>query len=520
MDKFDDAQVYLPDVWASHAKWNPGKLALVIGERRVTWGAFNGGMNRVANGLKAMGLGRGDKVAVLMSNSVEMAEIMFGAIKAGCCVVPLSGLLTADAFATMIDDCDAKAFFCSASLFPLVQDRYRSFGKLKPDALFALGFAADGFRDYGAWAASQPDGEPLVNYRMDDEFNIIYSSGTTGIPKGIVQTHRTRQHFAYSNAVELRFDDRSIALTTTSLYSNGTWLMLMPILFVGGTLVVMETFDPKAFLQIAERERATHTFMVPTQFIVTLAHPDCEAHDTSSLRTMLCAGSPLRLDTKAAVMKRFGPVLFELYGLSEGAATVIKPERMMDKFGSVGTPVVGFDIRIIDDAGLELPRGEIGEIVGYGAGLMREYYRKPAETAAAIWRDERGRTYVRTGDIGKLDEDGYLYILDRKKDMIISGGFNVFATDIEKIFGQHEDVLDVTVIGVPHEKWGETPLALVIPKPGATATAENLRDWANQRLSKHQRVFAVEFRGEFPRNALGKVLKRELRTPYWGTGRK
>ena len=193
---------------------------------------------------------------------------------------------------------------------------------------------------------------------------------------------------------------------------------------------------------------------------------------------------------------------------------MIKPERA-DKLGSVGTPVLGFDVRIIDDNGAALPWGEVGEIVGHGPGLMTRYHNRPDLTADSIWRDERGRSFFRTGDIGRFDEDGFLTILDRKKDMIISGGFNVFPADIEEVVSQHPAVMDVTVIGIPHDKWGETPLALVIPHDGATASPGEIRDWANTKLSKTQAVADVEFRDDFPRNALGKVLKRFLREPYW-----
>jgi acyl-CoA synthetase (AMP-forming)/AMP-acid ligase II len=229
---------------------------------------------------------------------------------------------------------------------------------------------------------------------------------------------------------------------------------------------------------------------------------------------MLSAGSPLRQDTKDAVLERLGPGLFELYGFSEGFATICRPEQH-HKRGSVGTPVIGFDLRIIDDQGNELPAGEPGEIAGYGGGLMKGYHRKEAETDAAIWRDARGRTFLRSGDIGKVDEDGFLYILDRKKDMILSGGFNIFPKDIEEIVGAHPEVSDVTVIGVPDPKWGETPVALVIPAPGTQIDTDALLTWANENLSKTQRLKAVELRDEFPRNALGKVIKRELREPYW-----
>jgi len=290
---------------------------------------------------------------------------------------------------------------------------------------------------------------------------------------------------------------------------------VLPVLFAGATLVVLERFEPKAFLETVARERVTHTFMVPTQYIMTLAEPDFGGHDLSSLRVMLSAGSSLRQDTKEAILARMGKGLYELYGASEGLATLLKPEQHEGKLGSVGKPVLGFDIRIIDDDGHELPRGKTGEIVGYGAGLMTGYYKKPEATAAVIWRDERGRSYVRTGDMGRFDADGFLYILDRKKDMIISGGFNVFPSDIEAVVGAHPDVSDVAVIGVPHEKWGETALALVIPREGASPDIVAIRDWANARLAKHQRLSAVELRDEFPRNALGKVLKRSLRESYW-----
>jgi acyl-CoA synthetase (AMP-forming)/AMP-acid ligase II len=215
------------------------------------------------------------------------------------------------------------------------------------------------------------------------------------------------------------------------------------------------------------------------------------------------------------VIERFGPKLTELYGFSEGFATMLKPWHPPDKFATVGTPVIGFEIRILDDEGRELPRGEIGEIAGYGGGMMAGYHGRPEATESLVWRDERGRSFIRSGDVGRLDADGFLSILDRKKDMIISGGFNVFPSDLEQVVAAHEALHDVTVIGVPHERWGETPLALVIRRPGVEVTEDEVLAWANHRLGKHQRLGAVEFREAFPRNALGKVLKKDLRAPYW-----
>jgi acyl-CoA synthetase (AMP-forming)/AMP-acid ligase II len=513
--RFDDAQLFLPDIWRSHAEYYPEKLAIVCGARRLTWAEFNAAMNRVANALAAIGIGKGDKVAVLMGNELETLPVIFGVVKSGACVVPSSALLTSEQIATMFDDCDAAVVIAAAHLRDLVDPVRPRLAKVRRDGWIGFGFEGNGWRSFASFVAAASEGEPETRYDLGDPFNIIYSSGTTGLPKGIVQTHRARQHWAYSNAIEMRFDQTSRTLTTTALYSNGTWLMVLPTLFAGGTLHVLPQFSPRAFLETVERERITHTFMVPAQYIALLAEPELERFDLASLRVMLSAGSPLRPDTKAGILERIGSGLFELYGCSEGVATMLKPEQHEGKFGTVGTPVLGFEIRIIDAEGRVLPRGETGEIVGYGAGLMTEYYRKPAETEAVIWRDERGRSFVRTGDIGRQDEDGFLTILDRKKDMIISGGFNVFPTDIESLVGEHEDVLDVTVIGIPHERWGETPLALVVARPGSTLSEGALLGWANARLAKHQRLAAVEFRDEFPRNALGKVLKRLLRDPYW-----
>jgi acyl-CoA synthetase (AMP-forming)/AMP-acid ligase II len=317
-------------------------------------------------------------------------------------------------------------------------------------------------------------------------------------------------------STEFRIDATAITLINTPLFTNATWMMLLPTVGAGGIIVLLPTFTPERFFEAVQNEQCTHTFLVPTQFQTIIENPQFDNYDLSSLRIMVSMGSAMPLPLKHRVLDKMGHGLMELYGVTEGIGTTLKPEEILTKTGSVGTPIAGTDMRIIDDNGKELPQGEIGEIVGYGPGMMNGYHNRPEATAETIWRDEHGRTFLRTGDVGRFDEDGFLYILDRKKDMIVSGGVNVFASDIEEVFIQHPDVNDLAVIAVPHEKWIETPLALVRLRPGAAITEKELKDWVNTRVAKHQRVNAVEFRDEdFPRNALGKVLKRQLRTPYW-----
>jgi len=514
MERFDNPDVILTDVMASHAKWRAEKAALVCGDRRVTWHQFNQRINRVANGLMRLGLNKGDKVSMLMTNSIEMLEILFGTVKAGGVIVPLSSMVPGDSLARMISDSRSRFLFTAEHLRREI-DMYRpAMTKITPERTFIVGAAVDGWQAYDSFVASNEDTEPRIKMIYEDPFNIMYTSGTTGVPKGILHTHHNRFQFAAMFAIDFRVDSGARTIVPTSLYANGTWLTFLPTMFVGGTLIIMPEYDANVFLNQVQEEKCTHTFMVPTQFKMLLDHPELDRYDLGSMKIWLSAGSPFLKQDKDAVLERFPGELVELWGLTEGVATTLKPEDMQKKTASIGIPPVGWDVGIIDEEGNLLPRGETGEIIGFSSFLMPEYFNLPDKTVEAIWQDEHGKTYLKTGDMGKLDEDGFLYILDRKKDMIISGGINIFASDIEEVLAKHPDVQDCTVIGIPHEKWGETPLALSIMYKGATISEDGLKEWLNGKVAKYQRVYELVFKDDFPRNALGKVLKKELREAY------
>lgn len=515
MQRFDNPDVIITDVLSGHGKWRAGKSAIIYGDSRLTWKDFNRHINQVANGLIELGLKKGDRVSLLMSNRPEALEILFGAIRAGGVIVPLSVMVPGDSLAGMVVDSDSRFLFVDSDRRQVMDPFRGQFKQIAPDRFISPGPEDGAWKSYSQFLDGNPDHDPGVSLVYEDSINIMYTSGTTGTPKGILHTHHNRLQFALSFGMDLRIDSGAVTIIATALYANGTWLTMIPTLFAGGTLVLMPKFDPQEFMALVEKERCTHAFMVPTQFTMVLEQPNFGRYDLNSVRIWLTAGSPFRAQTKQDVLQRFPGELIELWGLTEGVATTLKPEDMQRKTDSVGIPLVGWDVRIIDDQGRELPSGEVGEIVAVSAWLMPEYYKLADKTAEAIWMNERGRTYLRTGDMGKLDEDGFLYVVDRKKDMIISGGINVFASDLEQVISRHPAVKDVAVIGFTHEKWGETPVAIVILKVGTAVAEKELLDSINPKLAKYQRLTKIIFREEdFPRNALGKVLKRELREAY------
>jgi acyl-CoA synthetase (AMP-forming)/AMP-acid ligase II len=496
---------------AGHARAFPERVALVHDDRAVTWVQLKRGIDGVALALHAAGQLRGGKVAILAANSIEYVEVFLGALCAGMCVVPLPSLASAEALARMVSDSGATALFVGAE--------YRAVGQTVAGAAASLrvglDFEGDGFHGYATLCEGMAAPSPDIHLTADDPFDVIYSSGTTGTPKGVQHSHGARKA-SYAGSRSRYFSPESVNLICTPLYSNTTSITWLLTTRQGGTNVLLGKFSADAFFDAVERHRASHAMLVPVQYERILASDRFGRADLSSLRYLFSTSSPLRPQTKRRIVHETSAELVEIYGLTEGGpVTVLEARRHPEKLASVGCPAPDCEVRIVDEAGRELPVGQVGEIVGRSANMMSGYLNCPKETDAILFHDDANTLFFRTGDIGRFDTDGFLYLLDRKKDIIISGGLNIYATDLETVLAGHPAVGEVAVVGVPSERWGETPLALVVPKPDVEVTAQELCEYCNERVGKAQRVSGVELRSELPKNAIGKVLKRELRARYW-----
>ena len=486
---------------------HPNKLAVIFKDKRYTYKAFNERVNRLANALLGKGVTKGDKVAYLLFNCSEFAQVSFALSKIGALSVPLNFRLKEDEIGYIVENSDSSLLFfgpefkeTAAKLIPRLEGVKKS-------------MQVGGTSEYEQLLNSSSPQEPSVSVNEEDEHSIMYTSGTTGFPKGAVHTHKSRIWNSLNLLVDtgLRGSD-VFAINTPLFHIAAGHTMLLSTIFMGGTVVILQEFSLPEFFEVIQNERVTAFFAVPTMFARIVEHSNLGDYDLRSLRLLFTGGAVISVELKKKLMDAFPQATVDdLMGLTEGGPlTTFLPHR--DAFlkpGSVGRAHVSQMVRVVNEKGEDVQGEEVGEIIVKGPAVMKGYYKNPEATAKAL-RDG----WLYTGDLARVDEDGYQYLTVRRTDLIISGGENVYPAEVERVLLLHPGVKDAAIIGVRDKEWGEKVMAVVVPKEGERPTEEDLLSFCREKLAGYKRPRSVAFVDELPMNQLGKVLYKELRSRF------
>ena len=485
----------------------PDRLALDDGNERLTWAETAELVERIAAQLQADGLQKGQAVAILGTSTLRYALAYLGAIRAGGCAAPLTTSATPAQLEAMLKDSGAMHLFIDAPKLSDLADRDLPAGKI-----VMLDAPLAGRPDIFEWMAATGTKAAPHGCGPKDPFNIIYSSGTTGTPKGIVHSRQMRWLHATVGTNTGYGEADAASFAATPLYSNTTLAIVIPTLAYGGTLHIMPKFDVTGYLERAQAHRITHTMLVPVQYKRLMEYEGFNDYDLSSYRLKYCTSAPFAPALKADVLKRWPGGLVEIYSMTEGGVVcLLLAHEHPDKLHTVGIPWKGSEVFTIDEAGNRLPPGETGELVGRSATMMSGYQNQPEKTREGYWIDSDGSIWQRMGDIGRVDADGFVELLGRSKDMIISGGFNIYPVDLEGVLLGLPGVEEAAVIGMASERWGETPVGFVSGAKGVQLDTADLLAAANAQLGKTQRLSALHQIDEMPRSHIGKLLKTDLR---------
>jgi long-chain acyl-CoA synthetase len=513
----------LADLIRTQAATIGDHIAFTFEGRDVTYRDLDAAANQVANGLRSQGVGHGDRVAFLDRNTLELFELMFGAAKIGAALCPVNWRLAPAEITHVVNDARARVFVVGSDFFSVLDECEPALTS-KPLVLTVGAHARHG--EFGTWRDAQAESDPGEATTADDVAIQFYTSGTTGLPKGAMLTSANLAALVPAASEALGLDETTISLVAMPLFhvAGAGWALFG--LMNGARNVMLRDVDLAAILDAIPRYDITHAVFVPAVLQFVLATPGVEDTDFSTLQTIVYGASPISEAVLVAAMERFGCGFVQAYGLTEtsGGVVLLHPEDhdpggpRAHRLRAAGRPMSGVELRIAAADGTALPTGEIGEVWIRSPSTMIGYWDRPDATAEAITPDG----WLRSGDAGRLDADGYLYIEDRVKDMIITGGENVFPAEIESVLMGHPAVTDAAVIGVPDERWGETVKAIVVPAPGTPddegsrrALGGELLSWCRERLAGYKCPTSVDWIDELPRNPSGKILKRELRAPYW-----
>ncbi len=503
-----------------NAKKFPNTVMLKDSQRSFTYPEVNRRVNKLAHSLLSLGLTKGDKVAVLLENSIEIVEVFLATAKTGIIIVPINFRLVSAEVEYIVANSDAKAMIVHDEFTSTVDPIKAKLNNIGPDNYIAVGQAVDGYRSYDAFIENAADNEPEIEVAPEDTWILIYTSGTTGKPKGVIRSHESHIAFFLINAVDFGFSEHDYCMNVMPLCHINSTFFTFSFLYIGGSVYIhpARSFRPEEILEIVEREKITFISLIPTHYNLILnASEDAKKRDVSSIRKLLCSSAPVRKSMKLAIMEFFpGVELYEGYGSTEaGIVTVLKPEYQMKKLGSIGFESLGTEfIKILDEEGNEVGVGEVGELFSRGPMLLDEYYKLPDKTAASF-RDG----WFSAGDMATRDADGFYQIVDRKDNMIITGGEHVYPSEVEEVIGSHDCVFDCAVIGLPDDKWGEKVAAVVIKKPGGDDSdidEETIKQCCKDQMAGYKSPKEILFidEDEMPRTPTGKILHRKLREKF------
>jgi fatty-acyl-CoA synthase len=485
--------------------------ALVDGERRLTYRELNHRVNRLAGSLQALGLSHGDRCAILAYNCLEYVEVIFATAKLGLILVPLNWRLSPAELAFNFSDSGSETLIFAAE-FAQVVEQLKTQAAIK--RMIVLGSKVTSEAEvYDDLLARQSDNDPTVDQKvgLDTAHIIMYTAGTTGRPKGAVLSQGASFWNAINLALDMNFtpDDRNLSVLPM-FHIGGIGLFTLPVLYTGGAVIIQRTFDPAETLRLLKEEKITLFFGVAAVFLFLIQHSDFNAEAFANVRVVMSGGAPLP-ESLVRQYHQAGIVLQQGFGMSEAAPSIatLSKDLALEKAGSIGRALFHVEARVVDGKMNDLPAGAKGELVIRGPNLMQGYWNRPDATKEAF---EGG--WFHTGDIARMDADGDLYIVDRKKDMFISGGENVYPAEVENAIFELPQVAETAVIGIKDEKWGEVGLAVVSLKPKEQLNAEDIMAFLKERLAKYKVPKQVIFVDQLPRNAAGKVLKNKLREEY------